>query len=84
MCRFTRIVPTYLSADVYDLITEQPEVVILTRGVHRQLQVMPDTVALLESAGIEVRVLQTEEAVAAYNALVAEGRRVGALVHSTC
>lgn len=80
----TRHRPGIQPADVLDLIDAGPEVVILSRGVHRRLEVMPRTVQLLEQSGITVRVLQTEEAVAAYNALVDEGRRVAALIHSTC
>jgi hypothetical protein len=80
----TRHSPGVQPADVADLIERQPEVVVLSRGVQLVLQVMPQTVALLRAGGIEVEVLQTEAAVATYNRLVAEGRRVGALIHSTC
>ncbi|MFT5683572.1 MAG: hypothetical protein ACI8RZ_004504 [Myxococcota bacterium] len=80
----TRHRPGIQPADVYDLLEHMPEVVILTRGVQLVLQVMPETVELLRSGGIEVEVLQTEDAVVAYNRMVAEGRRVGALIHSTC
>lgn len=48
------------------------------------LQVPPLTVEYLEKQGIDVRVLQTEQAVKEYNALVAQGVRVGGVFHSTC
>ncbi len=80
----TRHRPGIQPADVYDLIAAEPEVVLLTRGMQLVLQVMPETVELLRSGGIAVEVLQTEEAVATYSRMVAEGRRVGALIHSTC
>ena len=47
-------------------------------------QVPPSTVEYLEKQGIDVRVLQTEQAVKEYNALVAQGVRVGGVFHSTC
>ncbi|XP_034342814.1 mth938 domain-containing protein isoform X2 [Arvicanthis niloticus] len=47
-------------------------------------EVPPSTVEYLEKQGIDVRVLQTEQAVKEYNALVAQGVRVGGVFHSTC
>jgi hypothetical protein len=47
-------------------------------------QVPPSTVEYLEKQGIGVRVLQTEKAVKEYNALVAQGVKVGGIFHSTC
>jgi hypothetical protein len=58
-------------------------VVVLSRGVHRRLQVQPETLAYLEARGVEVEVLQSEDAVARYNQLAAS-QKVGALIHSTC
>lgn len=43
--------------------------VVLSRGMHRRLQVCPETLRLLEERGVKVRVLQTEEAAAVYNEL---------------
>ena len=57
--------------------------VILSRGVHQVLQVRPEAVRWLEERGIRVHVLQTDEAIARYNAL-ADKEAVGALIHSTC
>uniref|UniRef100_A0A8I3WMN9 Adipogenesis associated Mth938 domain containing n=1 Tax=Callithrix jacchus TaxID=9483 RepID=A0A8I3WMN9_CALJA len=42
------------------------------------------TVEYLKKHGIDVQVLQTEQAVKEYNALVAQGVRVGGVFHSTC
>lgn len=47
-------------------------------------QVPPSTVEYLRNQGIDVRVLQTEQAVKEYNALAAQGLRVGGVFHSTC
>lgn len=47
-------------------------------------QVPPSTVEYLKKKGIDVRVLQTEQAVKEYNALATQGIRVGGVFHSTC
>ena len=79
----TRHVPGIQPADVEELLERGAELVVLSRGVLEALRVCPQTLALLEHRGIPAHVLQTEEAVRLYNRL-AEERRVGALVHSTC
>jgi len=47
-------------------------------------EVPPSTVDYLKKNGIDVLVLQTEKAVAEYNALAAQGVKVGGVFHSTC
>ncbi|KAM8923367.1 mth938 domain-containing protein isoform 3-T3 [Lycaon pictus] len=47
-------------------------------------EVPPSTVEYLEKQGIDVRILQTEQAVKEYNTLAARGIRVGGVFHSTC
>ena len=79
----TRHAPGIQIADVRELVDRGAEIVVLSRGVQEALQVMPETIAWLEDAGIEVRVAQTDEAARIYNAL-ARDRRVGGLFHSTC
>jgi hypothetical protein len=79
----TRHVPGIQPADVEELLDHGAELVVLSRGVLEALRVCPETLSLLENKGIPAHVLQTEEAVRLYNRL-AEKRRVGALVHSTC
>lgn len=76
--------PGIQPADVEELIDQGAETVVLSRGMNRRLQVMDRTLQSLESEGVEVHVLQTEEAVEQYNELAAEGEPVGALIHSTC
>lgn len=79
----THHVPGIQPADTTELLDAGAEVVVLSRGVHEQLQVPPATVAWLEARGITVYVLQTDAAIAKYNEL-AGSARVGALIHSTC
>ena len=79
----TRHNPGIQPADVEELLDRGADVVILSRGMQERLQVMEETIELLEEAGVELHVLQTEEAVAKYNELC-EQAAVGGLFHSTC
>lgn len=75
--------PGIQPADVRELLEKGATTVILSRGINERLQVMDETLSLLEEQGISVHVLQTEEAVKVYNRL-REEEPVGALIHSTC
>jgi hypothetical protein len=79
----TRHSPGIQPADLADLLEHDLDAVVLSRGVQLRLQVQPRTLSLLQARGVDVYVLQTDEAVARYNALAATCR-VGALIHSTC
>ena len=79
----TRHSPGIQPADVEELVDEGARIVVLSRGQHERLEVMPETVRFLEEKGVEVHVEETRRAVELYNRLRRE-RPVGALVHSTC
>lgn len=79
----TRHVPGIQPDDIEELLERGAEVLVLGQGVYQRLQVCPETLRYLEGRDIEVHILQTEDAVEAYNALVAT-RPVGGLFHSTC
>lgn len=76
--------PGIQPADVAELLAHHPVTVILSRGQHGRLGVMPETLETIRRAGAEVEVLDTPEAVARYNELAAAGQPVAALIHSTC
>jgi hypothetical protein len=80
----TRHVPGIQPTDLDELLTHDPEVVVLSRGRELRLQAMTETMALLLARDIEVVHDETSRAIDAYNRLAAEGRRVAALLHSTC
>lgn len=75
--------PGIQPADVAELVDNGATAVVLAIGMERRLSVMDETLALLESGGVAVHVLETREAVRVYNEL-ATSVPVGALVHSTC
>ena len=80
----TRHVPGIQPADVEELLEKGSEVVVLSRGMELVLQTCPETLQYLEQKGIPVHVMESREAVALYNGLAGEGKKVGALIHSTC
>lgn len=80
----TRHQPGIQPADVTELLDHGAEVVVLSRGRQCRLEVSPETVELLEEAKVEVAHEETGAAIDAYNRLAAGGRRVAALLHTTC
>ncbi len=70
-------------ADVDELIDHGAEVVILSEGRYGRLHVPQKVKKQIESRGVQVEVLRTDEALARY-AELRETRPVGALIHSTC
>jgi hypothetical protein len=80
----TRHEPGIQPADLDELLSHDPEVVVLSRGRELRLQAMTETLTLLHDQNIEVLHDETSQAIDAYNRLAMEGRRVAALLHSTC
>ncbi len=76
--------PGVQPADVEELIEHGAREVVLSTGMHRRLEVRPETLEMLRDRGVSSHVLPTGEAVERYNELRAEGLPVGALIHSTC
>jgi hypothetical protein len=76
--------PGILSAVVTELLEHEPDLVILSRGRDGRLEVSPETLSLLETRGVPVVREKTDAALATYNRLAAEGRRVAGLFHTTC
>jgi len=79
----TRHVPGIQPADVEELLENGAEVVVLSKGVYKRLQVCPETLQMLTDRNIASHILQTEKAVELYNKL-RENKQVGGLFHSTC
>ncbi|NXM54928.1 AAMDC protein, partial [Illadopsis cleaveri] len=71
-------------ADLEEVVKKGVKTMVIGRGMSEALQVPASTVEYLKKNGIEVLVLQTEKAVAEYNALAAQGVKVGGVFHSTC
>lgn len=70
-------------ADFEEFINDV-DIVILSAGMDKILRVQDATINFLKSKNKEYFFKETREAVALYNELVSQGKKVGALIHSTC
>ena len=70
--------PGIQPADLEELLTHQPEVVVLSRGRELRLEACPESLTLLRSHGIEVIFEETSVAISRYNDLAVGNRRVAA------
>ncbi|KAM3837567.1 mth938 domain-containing protein isoform 1-T2 [Vipera latastei] len=80
----TEHIPGVQPADVKEVLEKGVKTLVIGRGMSEALQVPPATVEYLKKHGIDVMVLQTEQAVKEYNILASQGVRVGGVFHSTC
>ena len=71
-------------ADVTELLDHGAEAVVLSRGRQLRLQTRPETLAFLQDRDVTVIHEETGTAIDSYNRLADDGRRVGALIHTTC
>jgi hypothetical protein len=71
----TRHSPGIQPADVEELVEAGAEAIVLSRGMELRLSVMPETLEYLKSRGIEVHVVETEEAVDVYLSSPRRNRR---------
>jgi hypothetical protein len=66
------------------LLSNKPEMILVASGWSGVLKIEAEFKKRVENAGIELRVALTPRVAKVYNQLVKEGRRVNALVHTTC
>jgi len=76
--------PGIQPADIEEVLEKGVEVMILARGMFNRLEVQPEAEARLRARGVAYHILDTKEAVAQYNELVRQGKKVGGVFHSTC
>lgn len=69
--------------DIAEVLDAEPEVLIIGTGYSGGMQILRQTLDLLESKGIEVHVALTRDAVSLYQKLQRE-RNVIAALHLTC
>jgi hypothetical protein len=80
----THHVPGTQPADIAELLERGIEELVLSRGLQLALQTSPETEDLLRALEIPYHIEETGQAVALFNRLWLEGRRVGGMFHSTC
>jgi hypothetical protein len=76
--------PGIQPADIEEVLEQEVEVIMFGRGQLGRLNVSAETESLLRERGIPYHVEMTKGAVQVFNELVAQGKRVGGLFHSTC
>uniref|UniRef100_A0A7S4SZY2 Mth938 domain-containing protein n=1 Tax=Alexandrium monilatum TaxID=311494 RepID=A0A7S4SZY2_9DINO len=84
----TRHSPGTQLADVHELLQSNPEVVIVSRGMSQRLHVSPELQEVMRAAegdsGVRWLELPSDKVAETYSELLSSGRRVAAIVHSTC
>ena len=68
-------------AEIEPLLRERPDVLIIGTGYDNMVQVEEGILAM---SAVQVLPLPTPQAVRRYNELRREGKRVAAIIHSTC
>jgi hypothetical protein len=76
--------PGIQPADVQELLTYKPDVIVLSRGRELRLETTSEALDLLRIHGIDVILEETSVAISKYNDLAVGNKRVAALIHSTC
>uniref|UniRef100_A0A3Q3IAT6 Mth938 domain-containing protein n=1 Tax=Monopterus albus TaxID=43700 RepID=A0A3Q3IAT6_MONAL len=76
--------PGVQPADLDEVLKKGIDLLVIGRGMSEALQVPSSTLDFVKQRGIDVKVLQTEKAVAEYNKLANQGAKGGGGFHSTC
>jgi len=76
--------PGVRTVDIEQLLEYDVTVIVVGQGYHGQLCVAQEVYDLLDRESIGVFVSTTDVAVDEYNKLVAEGKLIAGLFHSTC
>ena len=76
--------PGIQPTDIKEILDQNVEVMVLSRGMELKMNVCPETEDLLKSQQIVYYLKETKEAVELFNRLSQEGKRVGGIFHSTC
>jgi hypothetical protein len=76
--------PGIQPGDVEELLAANPDIVVLSQGRERRLKTCEQTLQLLQANHVTVVHEETSVAIARYNELAQSGRRVAALIHTTC
>ncbi|MGB9707066.1 MAG: MTH938/NDUFAF3 family protein [Microgenomates group bacterium] len=66
------------------LLSQNPEIILIATGWSGVLKVTENLKFKIENLGIELKTVLTPKIVSEYNRLVAEGKKVNALIHTTC
>lgn len=66
------------------LLEADPEYIVIGDGFNGVMKVEPEMKEKLQKTGVKILILHSPAAVIKYNGLIKQGRRVNALIHTTC
>ncbi len=66
------------------LFTGDPEIIIIGIGYFGAVEIPSELEKQTKENSIELKILKSPKAVKEYNSLISDGRKVNALIHSTC
>ena len=66
------------------LLSGKPKIILIANGFNGVLKVDDEFKKMAQQAKVELRVVLTPKAVEDYNELATQGKRVNALIHTTC
>lgn len=66
------------------LISQNPEIILIASGWSGLVKIDDDFKNKLKEGKIELQIVLTPKVVKHYNQLIKEGKRVNALIHTTC
>ena len=70
--------------EILEIFKQQPEIIVIGTGMDGKLEVNPGLLALAQMKNIDVIVEHTPKVVTIYNDLIQKGKKVNALIHTTC
>jgi hypothetical protein len=72
------------TAEIENLLDENPEVFVVGRGQSGMLKVGEDVVELLSAKNVNLLDFPTPDAIKEFNKLKDKGKKVAAIIHITC
>lgn len=80
----THHTPGIQPADIEEILEKDVDEIVLGRGQLGRLGVSSETEVILRNRGVACHIEKTRKAIAMFNKLTKEGKRVGGVFHSTC
>ncbi|TKJ17119.1 hypothetical protein CEE44_01120 [Candidatus Woesearchaeota archaeon B3_Woes] len=75
---------TVTQQDIVEIFGDDPEYVVIGIGTSRDVHVDKDVIELAKERNINLVIEDSEKACQKYNKLKQEGKKVNAIIHSTC
>ena len=70
--------------EIEDLISNSPEIIIIGTGQRGVLKVSDEFKSKIKESGVELKTFITSVAIKEYNKFILQGKKVNALIHTTC